>query len=230
MMIIIIPCYNPTSLFIDTIKDLDQFPELKHINRLVVDDGSTQNTDLFEDIKRRQDVTFLRHESNQGKGAALKTAFQYLLTSGSEIDFAVTVDADYQHRAKDVVKLVQAISKDYKPDHFFIGVRDFNIKNTVGKSYLGNKLSQFIFNLRFGTSLRDNQSGLRGYSKKLFSRLLDSRSNRYDFEIAAIIYVVKNQFQIQQVPIETYYYEKNASSHFRPIKDTIEIVKVMIKS
>jgi hypothetical protein len=51
----------------------------------------------------------------------------------------------------------------------------------------------------------------------------------YEFEIEAIIYAVKNNFKIQQVSIETHYYQKNASSHFKPIQDTIKIVKVMIK-
>lgn len=228
-MIIIIPCYNPTSLFLDTIKDLDHFPELTKIDKIIVDDGSTKDVHLFENVKSRKDVVFLKHTDNQGKGAALKTAFKYLLNNRPDADFVVTVDADYQHRAKDVVKIVEAISKNRTQDRFFIGVRDFNIKNTVGRSYIGNKLSQLFFNFRFQTDLRDNQSGLRGYSKSLFSNLLVVSSNRYEFEIEAIIHVVKNKFQIQQVPIETYYYQRNASSHFRPLQDTIKIVKVMLK-
>ena len=63
----------------------------------VVDDGSTDGT--YERIKDIPSITILRHAQNRGKGAALLTGFA---EAAKKADWAVTLDADGQHRPEDL--------------------------------------------------------------------------------------------------------------------------------
>jgi dolichol-phosphate mannosyltransferase len=95
---------------------LPVFNEVRHVsgvldevcrysdNVLVVDDGSIDGTS--ELLRRRGDVRVLRHQRNQGYGAALKTAFEYAVAEGFEI--VVTIDCDGQHEPQRIPRFVAA--------------------------------------------------------------------------------------------------------------------------
>ena len=76
----------------------------------IVNDGSTDSTaDVLKTIKG---VTVLHHERNLGKGAALTTGF----TAAADVaDWAVTMDADGQHRPEDISVLIKAVPYGYRP-------------------------------------------------------------------------------------------------------------------
>jgi glycosyltransferase involved in cell wall biosynthesis len=65
----------------------------RHADVVVVcDDGST---DMTAEIAERLGATVLRHPRNMGKGAALRTALEYLKQQNPDV--VVTMDADGQH-------------------------------------------------------------------------------------------------------------------------------------
>jgi len=71
---------------------------------VVVDDGSTDET---ADVAKAAGVVVLRHEVNRGKGAALRTGFDYIVSSSGH-DSVITMDADLQHDPDDVPKFLSA--------------------------------------------------------------------------------------------------------------------------
>src|SRR5262245_8474315 len=71
---------------------------------LVVDDGSTDSTS--ELLARRGDIEQIRHERNQGYGAALRSAFEYALER--RYDALVTIDCDGQHEPVRIPDFVAA--------------------------------------------------------------------------------------------------------------------------
>jgi dolichol-phosphate mannosyltransferase len=71
---------------------------------LVVDDGSTDGT--AERLANRSTVDCIRHPTNRGYGAALKTAFDYAIRF--RYDVLVTIDCDGQHEPQRICQLVAA--------------------------------------------------------------------------------------------------------------------------
>ena len=122
---------------------------------LVIDDGSTDGTG---DIARASGVDVVTHDTNLGKGMALKTGFAWLAERGFET--AVTVDADGQHRAVDAVML----AKHSAPQRAIVlGIRDMKRAGAPGASQFSNRFSNWWVSRFAGQELSDTQCGLRRY-------------------------------------------------------------------
>ena len=95
---VIIPSYEPDERLVVLIQDLQKLCQ----NIVVVNDGSNSRFDgIFRELENRG-VTVLRHAVNQGKGRALKTAFNYCLLQDQELIGCVTADSDGQHLPEDL--------------------------------------------------------------------------------------------------------------------------------
>ena len=70
---------------------------------LVVDDGSTDGTTQL--LLRRRDIRLVRHATNRGYGAAIRSAFEFALRGG--YDILVTIDCDGQHEPRWIPTLVE---------------------------------------------------------------------------------------------------------------------------
>src|SRR5664280_55916 len=95
---------------------------------VVVDDGSADNT---VGAARAAGAIVIRHESNVGKGAALKTGFRYLMDSG--YDGAIAIDADGQHDPAEIPLFIAAAEQGYD---MVIGNRMSNVSTTVSYTHL----------------------------------------------------------------------------------------------
>ena len=103
---ILIPVYNERYRVGETVEQVLQAPLPDGLRRhlVVVDDGSTDGTEqvLREVADRYPDVvTLIRHERNQGKGAAVRTAIQ-----AARGEFAIIQDADLEYDPQDYPTLL----------------------------------------------------------------------------------------------------------------------------
>ncbi|MFI3115512.1 MAG: bifunctional glycosyltransferase family 2/GtrA family protein [Clostridia bacterium] len=200
-------------------------------NILVINDGSDEKYDkYFNELMDFPECTLLKHEVNQGKGEALKTAFRHFKENFSSDEFAgvVTADADGQHLAKDIKKCAESMLEN--PNSLIFGVRDFNEEHVPPKSRIGNKTTTQIIKLLFGKKIIDTQTGLRGINYEHIDIFLEEQGSRFEYEINMLICALNMDINIVQVPIETVYYENNRQTHFNPIKDSIKIYKVILAS
>lgn len=218
---ILIPAYEPGETLIELVRAL-------HVaglnNIIVVNDGSSKSADsIFQSIATH--VILLKHEDNQGKGAALKTGLAYMQSNAIDKP-VITVDGDGQHLVKDVLHMAEALEQH--PDELILGVRQFS-KNIPWRSRFGNELSRKIFRLLYKYDLEDTQTGLRGIPIFLQQRFLTIEYNQYEFESECLIVAIKAHTAICQIPIETVYLNHNESSHFNPLIDSLKIYYVFFR-
>jgi len=221
----IIPAYNPDKKFHVVIEGLIQ-AGFEHI--IVVNDGTDEMyINLFNKVKKNKKCVFLQHDINLGKGRALKTAFKYFLRNFPDDIGVVTLDADNQHKIKDVEKCANELKRN--PNSLIIGARNFDIENIPKRSALGNKITSFAFSNLCGLKITDTQSGLRGIPKEFVEKLINVQGERFEFETNMLLETKVLKIPIKEVPIETVYINGNTSSNFNPLKDSFDIYKVMFK-
>ena len=222
-MLIIIPAYNPDHHLINVLKDLKG--KIDH-KILIVNDGSSEDSnEVFSEAKKYAIV--INHDINKGKGRAMKTALEYVRDNFPDEDGVVFVDADGQHKAKDVKKLIDSFEKNN--DSLILGVRVFD-KDVPFKSRMGNKITRTIFKIFTSKYISDTQTGLRAISTKFIPFLLRINGDRYEYEMNMLIDAVAKKIDVLEVPIETVYEDKkNKTSHFRAFRDSFLVYKVFLK-
>lgn len=220
MSFVVIPAYQPDNKLIKLLQGLRK-ESLSEI--IVIDDGSKdESVSIIEQAKEY--ATVLKHETNKGKGEALKTAFDYINKRGVE-GVVVTADADGQHAIDDIQNVTDNAKNN--PNNLVLGVRQFS-KDIPFRSRFGNILTKFAFKLNTGKSVSDAQTGLRGFHTNMLPFMLEIDGKRYEYEMNMLTEATKN-YEISEVPIQTIYIEENESSHFRPIKDGLIIYKNLFK-
>ncbi|WP_419770760.1 MAG: glycosyltransferase family 2 protein [Candidatus Marinarcus sp.] len=189
-------------------------------NIIVVDDGSS--TPLQQILKPNENLTILRHEHNQGKGAAIITGAK----KAKELGYShiITLDGDGQHLASEIEKLIAMCPKD----EIVIGARNFNISNIPNGSKFGRWFSNFWACWDTGYEITDSLSGFRIYPVSILD--LPIKTKKFDWEMEVIVRHADSGKNIIETSIECYYPQaENRVSHFKKFEDTASIVWVHIQ-
>lgn len=195
---------------------------------ILVDDGSRPACrHYFTELAQRPEVTLLTHEVNQGKGAALKTAFAYFLANRTDRTGVVTADGDGQHATADILACGKALGGGESA--VVLGCRDFSQENVPARSRMGNHLTSLVFRLLFGMNISDTQTGLRAIPTRYIEPLMAARGTRYEFETNMLLLMGSLKIPSREIAIQTIYIEENRSSHFRPVRDSLRVYGLIIK-
>ncbi len=213
----VIPTYQNAKTLLKVVADVHRVVDTV----FVVDDGSNDGTAALLDkaTGNERPEKVLTHPKNCGKGAALKTGLTYARQQGFR--YAVTVDADGQHRADDIPALLKAVEEE--PDALAIGSRGLQHEDMPAKSTFANRFSNFWFALQTLQRLPDTQSGLRVYPLR---RLHGLRwmSARYEAELTLLVFSAWAGVKLLPVPVSVYYPPRDQRvTHFRPGRDFTRI-------
>lgn len=192
---IVIPAYNEEDSIAKVITDLRKND---YNNIIVVNDGSSDNT---VGIARRDGVTVISHPINLGQGSAIQTGLESALSMGAGI--IITFDADGQHMAKDIKRLVKPVTEGKA--EVALGSRFLNNKsNTPWAKRLVLKGGIILLFLMYGIKLSDTHNGLRAFSAGAASKMrLVSHGMEHASEIIEKIKLEKIPFV--EVPVTIRY-------------------------
>lgn len=213
----VIPTYQNAKTLLKVVADVHRVVDTV----FVVDDGSNDGTAALLDkaTGNERPEKVLTHPKNCGKGAALKTGLTYARQQGFR--YAVTVDADGQHRADDIPTLLKAVEEE--PDALAIGSRGLQHENMPAKSTFANRFSNFWFALQTLQRLPDTQSGLRIYPLRCLHGLR-WMSARYEAELTLLVFSAWAGVKLLPVPVSVYYPPRDQRvTHFRPGRDFTRI-------
>lgn len=205
----VIPVYNHAGTVAQVVKDAQVlgFPVF------VVDDGSTDN--MFDQIKDIQGIQILRHERNQGKGAAILTGFA---AASKVADWAITIDADGQHYPEDTRNLIKVIPQNMRP--IIVGAREgMTGEHVPWTSSFGRKFSNFWVRISGGPAISDSQSGFRIYPLPEVLKL-GTKARRFQFEVEILVHAERKGISVVEAPVRVNYNpDRKRISHFRPFVD-----------
>lgn len=188
---------------------------LDHV--FVLDDGSP---DATAEKAREAGVTVIRHEVNQGKGAAIKTGFRQVLEGG--FLFGLILDGDGQHSPDEIPQFLEAANATQA--HFLVGNRMSDTRTMPWVRKLTNNFMSRQISARCGQRIPDTQCGFRMIHRAVIPHLF-CESNAYDYETEMLFIAAREGFKIHSVPISTIYGSEQSKIH--PVRDTIRFIRLL---
>lgn len=222
-MIILIPSYEPTRRLTDLVAQLRH--AAPDVGVVVVDDGSGPAfAARFGEVAElgAELVTFT---ANRGKGAALKAGFRHIARRHHGHD-VVTADSDGQHTVDDILRVAFRLRRE--EDALVLGVRAF-AGEVPARSRFGNAVSAFLFRIASGYGVTDTQTGLRGLPASALDWAAAVPGERFEYELEMLLAVPAGGLRVVELPIATVYLDHNASSHFRPLRDSVRVMRPMLR-
>ncbi len=187
---------------------------------LVVDDGSLDDTAT---IARQFEVELIVHETNQGKGVAIRTSIAWALEH--KYDAALFMDADGQHDPKEIHRFAECYAAT-RAD-LILGSRMHSNEEMPLVRKLSNQFSSHLVSGLAGTRVTDSQSGFRMLSAPLLSQLQAVGGSGFDFETEMIIDAVWRGLRFCEVPISCIYADE--TSHYHPLKDSLQFFTLVAR-
>ena len=197
---VIIPAYNEEKTIQRVIREVKNYIE----NIIVIDDGSIDNT--FEMAKSEGAIVY-HHMINRGLGGALSTGIQAALLY--KTDIFLTFDADGQHKAEDIPKMIKPIIENHAD--IVIGSRLLNLSENMPRiRKLANHVANMVTYILFGIKTTDSQSGLRCFNKKT-AQLISIKTNSMEVSSEIIKEIKVHNLKLVEVPIQAIYTDYSLS-------------------
>jgi glycosyltransferase involved in cell wall biosynthesis len=215
--LVCIPAFNEEGSIGSIVKECMKYSE----QVVVCDDGSTDKT--YEKAELAGAIC-LKHKKNLGKGAALKSLFDY--ARNCDVDIIVTIDGDGQFLPEEIPKLKKSI-EDKKTD-IVIGNRFDNADEMPQYRKFGNKILDKMTNLASDLPIKDSQSGYRAYSKKVIDSV-KFNVNGFGADAEILIDASKKGFKISEEKVKVIYNTGMKTSTKNPISHSGEVVTSLLE-
>ena len=216
----IIPAYNESKNIINIINQVKKYVTTV----IVVDDGS--NDDTFLKALNTK-VRVIKNNRNRGKGAALKRGLIECIRYNPDI--VVTIDADGQHIADDIPRLLQPIKE---------GIADMVIGSRYNSRSLheipvvrgmGLSLINFLNKSLMKIDIQDTQSGFRAYNRMMLGIISDYDCSGYGAETEQLAQADSYGLNIMEVPVTIRYKGLGTTSKKNPFAHGTHIVSTILK-
>ncbi len=202
---VIIPCYNEEKSIGKVIQKIP-----KSVFEIIVVDNNSK--DKSAEIAKNLGAKVVK-ETKQGYGAALKKGFKE-----AKGDIFVTLDADGQYPAENILELVDFLEKNNLD---FLNCSRFPLKNKKSLNLtrrLGNYFLTLLFNILFGTNIKDSQSGMMIFKKDILKNIKIESDDMPLSEELKIKTILKG-YKFAETHID--YYPREGESKLFPLKHGI---------
>ena len=193
---VVVPAYNEAGTSRPSMERLRELPFTLQI--IVVDDCSADDTAAI--AGRLDGVELIRHERNQGKGAALRSAF-----AEARGRVVVIQDADLEYDPADIPELVAPIRSGVADVVFgsrMIGGRPQRAHLFWHK--LGNRALSLITNVLYNTTLSDMETGYKAFTLEVLRSIEPLYESDFRIEPELTAKICRGGFRIYEVPIAYY--------------------------
>jgi glycosyltransferase involved in cell wall biosynthesis len=202
----IIPCYNEAAAIAEVVGGAR-----RHLpNVIVVDDGST---DATSENAYAAGAEVIRHETNLGKGAALRTGCRRARERG--FAWALMLDGDGQHSPDDVPVFFDCATRTGAA--LVIGDR---LSHAEGMPWLRRQTNRWMTRRLArltGAAMADSQCGFRLVNLDALAQV-ELTTDHFEIESELLVAFVAAGRKIEFVPVHVIY--KSHPSKIHPLVDT----------
>lgn len=204
---------------------LDEIRSLGLITFLVDDGSGAQSRPVLDELAQRESswLRVLRHESNQGKGAAVRTGFEAALAARHT--HAVQIDADGQHEAQDIPRMLALARRN--PAALVTGTPVFDQSIPRGRLYGRWVTHVWVWIHTLSTSIRDSMCGFRVYPLHASLEIWRTQTvgRRMDFDTEILVRLYWAGTPVVGMPTRVRY-PADGVSHFAMWKDNVRISRM----
>jgi glycosyltransferase involved in cell wall biosynthesis len=183
---------------------------------IIIDDGSSDGTIEAVEKVTSEKIKILKHETNKGKGAAVRTGFD-----AATGDVVVIQDADLEYDPDDYAKLLKPI-EDGETEVVY-GVRTLETQRIIMR--LGNEFVTWVTNLIHGQKLKDMETCYK-MMKSEIAKKLELECRGFDVEAEMTSKILQQGYKIHQLPIS--YTARYENKKLSPL-DGIPTIRALLK-
>lgn len=213
--VVVIPAFNEEKRIQEVVRECR-----RRVSEVwVIDDGSQDSTKVKAES---EGAKVIRHESNLGKGMAIRTALEAFLRT--KFDFLIFMDADGQHDPSFIPQFLQ-LADQVKAD-LILGNRMLMTESMPFVRRWTNRLMSELISWAIHQPVPDTQCGYRLLTRRFIAEFRPT-TYRFDLESEMLLQASRQEFYIQSLPISTIY--RDGISHIDPITDTMRFGRLMFR-
>ncbi len=201
MLSVIMPVYNEASTLGEIVGRVTKSSVPIERELIIVDDASTDGTsEVLKKISLEygQEIRVLSHETNRGKGAAIRTGIAH-----ARGEIILIQDADLEYDPRDYQLLLEPILEDHADAVFGNRFHGGPHRVLYFWHYAANRFLTLLTNVLTGLNLSDMEVGYKVFRADVLRRI-SLKSNRFGFEPEITIKVAKLGCRVYEVPVRYY--------------------------
>jgi glycosyltransferase involved in cell wall biosynthesis len=220
---VVMPVYNERGTLEIVLRAVLNQPCVAEV--IAVDDHSTDGSfELLERLSKQEArIKVLRHERNQGKGAALRTCI-----GRASADIVLIQDADLEYDPADYAALLKPISSGKADAVFgsrFIGSHEHRVLYFWHS--LGNQFLTLLSNMTTNLNLTDMEACYKVFKRELIQSVT-LEENRFGIEPEIVAKIARTGARIYEVAI-SYHGRTYAEGKKIGWKDGISAIRCILK-
>jgi glycosyltransferase involved in cell wall biosynthesis len=193
---VVVPVYNERNTLVEIVRRMRavELPDSIEREIIIVDDGSDDGTrDVLKQLGDST-VRVIMHDTNQGKGAAVRTGFAHAVG-----EYVLVQDADLEYDPEDWPRLLNPVMRGRARVVYgsrFTGER----RNMLFLHWIGNRFLSLVTNVLYNTTLSDMETCYKLIDRNLLNEMSLS-ANKFDFEPEITAKLLRRGVRIYEVPI-----------------------------
>lgn len=212
---IVIPAYNEEETVAEVVRGA--IYNVPNARVLVIDDGSTDSTSMEA---QAAGANVIRHPTNKGNGACLKTALRSI--NGGVI---AVLDADGQHDPRELPRMLEQL-KDYD---LVVGARTFTSQEGSPLRNLGNRILRELATFLAERDIPDLTSGFRAFRHEVAIKFLHLYPNGYSFPSTSTLAFITAGYNVAFMPITVNSRPAHTQSKLRPFRDGFRFIMFILR-
>ena len=191
---VIVPVFNERSTVAEIVRRMRAVELPVDLEIVIVDDGSDDGTaDVLTQL-RDSTVRVIKHSTNRGKGAAVRTGLE-----NATGELVLVQDADLEYDPEDWPRLLAPVMKGRARVVYgsrFTGER----RNMLFLHWVGNRFLSHVTNVLYNSTLSDMETCYKLFDRSVLDgvRLV---ADRFDFEPEFTAKILRRGIRIYEVPI-----------------------------